>query len=71
MCVYVAFGGAKGIRTPDLLNAIQTRYQLRHNPGKSDLCINYTVSAGFCQENIPMICTVSEIKVTAFVNERF
>ena len=25
-------GGAKGIRTPDLLNAIQTRYQLRHNP---------------------------------------
>lgn len=26
------FGGAKGIRTPDLLNAIQTRYQLRHNP---------------------------------------
>ena len=25
-------GGAKGIRTPDLLNAIQTRYQLRYNP---------------------------------------
>lgn len=25
-------GGAKGIRTPDLLNAIQTRYQLRHDP---------------------------------------
>ena len=35
--MFVAFsyykdGGAKGIRTPDLLNAIQTRYQLRHNP---------------------------------------
>ena len=26
------FGGAKGSRTPDLLNAIQTRYQLRYNP---------------------------------------
>ncbi len=28
------FGGAKGSRTPDLLNAIQTRYQLRYNPKK-------------------------------------
>ena len=28
----VPCGGAKGIRTPDLLNAIQTRYQLRYNP---------------------------------------
>ena len=26
------FGGAEGIRTPDLLNAIQTRSQLRHSP---------------------------------------
>src|SRR3984885_3721245 len=25
-------GGAKGIRTPDLLHAMQTRYQLRHSP---------------------------------------
>ena len=25
-------GGAKGSRTPDLLNAIQTRYQLRYSP---------------------------------------
>ena len=25
-------GGAKGSRIPDLLNAIQTRYQLRYNP---------------------------------------
>lgn len=30
--MYDIFGGAKGIRTPDLLNAIQTRYQLRHDP---------------------------------------
>ena len=30
--VLFAYGGAKGSRTPDLLNAIQTRYQLRHNP---------------------------------------
>ena len=29
---WVSFGGAKGSRTPDLLNAIQTRYQLRYNP---------------------------------------
>ena len=25
-------GGGKGIRTPDLLHAMQTRYQLRHTP---------------------------------------
>ena len=25
-------GGANRVRTDDLLNAIQTRYQLRHNP---------------------------------------
>ncbi len=28
-------GGAEGIRTPDLLNAIQTRSQLRHGPTSS------------------------------------
>ncbi len=27
-----AKGGAKGTRTPDLLHAMQTRYQLRHSP---------------------------------------
>ena len=32
MCGWLTSGGAKGIRTPDLLNAIQTRYQLRHDP---------------------------------------
>ncbi len=26
------FGGAKGIRTPDLLDANESRYQLRHSP---------------------------------------
>ena len=26
------YGGDKGSRTPDLLNAIQTRYQLRYIP---------------------------------------
>src|SRR6202008_401272 len=25
-------GGAKGIRTPDLLDATESRYQLRHSP---------------------------------------
>ena len=28
----LTWGGAKGIRTPDLLHAMQTRYQLRHSP---------------------------------------
>ena len=32
MSVFLRFGGDKGIRTPGLLNAIQTRYQLRHAP---------------------------------------
>ncbi len=30
-------GGGKGIRTPDLLHAMQTRYQLRHTPGITHL----------------------------------
>jgi len=29
---YFENGGAKGIRTPDLLVANETRYQLRHSP---------------------------------------
>ena len=37
-------GGAKGVRTPDLLNAIQTRYQLRYSP------INMKLSASPPQE---------------------
>ena len=39
-------GGAKGIRTPDLLNAIQTRYQLRHNPTKYPNIIAYFARLG-------------------------
>lgn len=39
-------GGAKGIRTPDLLNAIQTRYQLRHNPTKYPNIIAYSARLG-------------------------
>ena len=27
------FGGARGIRTPDLFHAMEARYQLRHSPG--------------------------------------
>ncbi len=27
-------GGPEGIRTPDLLHAMQTRSQLRHRPGR-------------------------------------
>ena len=26
------FGGARGIRTPDLFHAMEARYQLRHSP---------------------------------------
>ena len=33
-----AVGGAEGIRTPDLLIANETRYQLRHSPG----CVSRT-----------------------------
>ena len=29
----ILIGGAEGIRTPDLLIANETRYQLRHSPG--------------------------------------
>ena len=30
------FGGAEGIRTPDLLIANETRYQLRHSPKRGE-----------------------------------
>jgi hypothetical protein len=30
------FGGAEGIRTLDLLDAIEARFQLRHGPTGSD-----------------------------------
>ncbi len=32
-------GGPRGIRTPDLLNAIETRSQLRYGPGTCSLLI--------------------------------
>jgi hypothetical protein len=31
-----AFGGAEGIRTLDLLDAIEARFQLRHGPTVKD-----------------------------------
>ena len=34
---YMKNRGAKGIRTPDLLHAMQTRYQLRHSPSCTPL----------------------------------
>ncbi len=34
------FGGAEGIRTPDLFNAIEARSQLRHSPTPSLSCHN-------------------------------
>ena len=35
------YGGANEIRTRDLLNAIQTRYQLRHNPVSDTDIVSY------------------------------
>ena len=32
---FLGYGGAKGDRTPDLLNAIQTLYQLSYGPGNA------------------------------------
>jgi hypothetical protein len=40
------FGGAEGIRTPDLLIANETRYQLRHSPK--------------CEEKLPSAPSYSE-----------
>jgi hypothetical protein len=39
-------GGAEGIRTPDLLIANETRYQLRHSPK--------------CEEKLPPVPAYSE-----------
>ena len=42
-------GGAKGTRTPDLLVANETRYQLRHSPaetGRADQHRDFTTSGG-------------------------
>lgn len=44
---FVMSGGAEGIRTPDLLSAIQARSQLRHSPTRpirdtSRFALNYT-----------------------------
>ena len=36
----ISFGGAEGIRTLDLLNAIQTRSQLRHSPRPTESSMN-------------------------------
>ena len=38
--------GAKGIRTPDLLHAMQTRYQLRHSPSCAPLERSLVEEAG-------------------------
>lgn len=47
LCILDIEYGDKGIRTPDLLNAIQTRSQLRHTP----VLYGYMIldSARFCK----------------------
>ena len=42
-------GGPGGIRTPDLVNAIHTRSQLRHRPTDRDSLFQYTNRVGTCQ----------------------
>ena len=41
----ISGGGAEGIRTPDLLIANETRYQLRHSP--ENVGNHNTVRAGY------------------------
>src|SRR5215469_605667 len=49
-------GGAKGIRTPDLLHAMQTRYQLRHSPAAHQ---EHECSAGGTQTAYRFLAHVS------------
>ncbi len=42
-------GGAEGVRTPDLLNAIQALYQLSYDPIRSDA--NLIWSRDVCQRD--------------------
>jgi hypothetical protein len=51
-------GGGEGIRTPDLLNAIETRSQLRYTPQNSvfrESDNKYTISEGTSCGNAPII----------------
>ena len=43
-------GGAEGVRTPDLLNAIQALYQLSYDPikGAANLKPGWKLSKRFC-----------------------
>ena len=49
-----ALRGAMGIRTPDLLNAIEALYQLSYDPETSNLIAAFSVSQGK-----PLACGVS------------
>src|SRR5438128_5610797 len=43
MCVFCEIGGAEGIRTLDLLDAIEARSQLRHGPTERQL-LNFSTA---------------------------
>ena len=65
-------GGAKGIRTPDLLNAIQTRYQLRHNPEPIRTYYHiFRFSASICGVNSKnIVCRASVRILVVLINAK-
>jgi hypothetical protein len=52
-------GGAEGVRTPDLLNAIQALYQLSYDPVQSEGNVRWHI--GDCQNQIPMASPILAI----------
>jgi hypothetical protein len=49
--LHVRDGGAEGVRTPDLLNAIQALYQLSYDPVQSEGNVRWHIR--HCQNQIP------------------
>src|SRR5690554_7748524 len=68
-------GGAEGIRTPDLLNAIQTRSQLRHGPTLKVLrpvnraTVSVPIRVGQCQSKATKACHTTRRLVTPVADE--
>ena len=65
-CLETSHGGAKGIRTPDLLHAMQTRYQLRHSPAAHHRVLREEHPARWNVVSIPVPrpCVVHDPNVT-------
>src|SRR5689334_16436169 len=64
-------GGAEGIRTPDLLNAIETRSQLRHSPrvsGPPKLAAHSSTVSGApdaAPERVQSVCRLPPSRLAA------